>query len=51
MGRCVMSVQVFSVVEKQHHFSVAVLHVYNTIVNIAGLLFIQCQVGKTIGHF
>ena len=51
MGRCVTSVQVFSVVESQHLFSVAVSHACSTIASIVGPLFIQCRVGKTIGHF
>ena len=51
MGRCVMNVLEFNVMENLHLFSVAVLRVYNITVSIAGPLFILCQGDRTTDHF
>lgn len=51
MGKCVMNVLVSNAMESLLLSFVGVSLVCSIIVSIAGLLYIQCQVGRTTGHF
>lgn len=51
MGKCVTNVLVSNAMENLLLSFVGVSLVCSIIVSIAGLLYIQCQVGRTTGHF